>query len=142
MSHVEISRVRVRYVETDQMGIAHHGNYLAWLEIGRTDLCRTAGIAYREIEEQGFLLVVAEVQCRYRAPFRYDDEVVIHTRVEESGTRTMLFTYELRSSSGDLHATAQSRHVWVSRETRKPVTAPESFRAAFRPLVSSSPARR
>lgn len=135
MAHVEETRVRVRYVETDQMGIAHHANYLAWFEIGRTDLCRTAGISYRRIEEEGYLLVVAEVTCRYRSPFRYDDEVVILTTVEEIGSRTMEFSYSLRSEQGEIRATGRTRHVWVSRDTRKPVTAPAEIREPFRRLA-------
>ena len=78
MPHVE-SRLRVRYKETDQMGIAHHANYIVWFEIGRTDLCRATGFPYNEIESRGFILVVTDIQCRYRMPFRYDDEVVIRT---------------------------------------------------------------
>ena len=68
------SRTRVRYKDTDQMGIAHHSNYIVWYEVGRTDLCREAGLTYREIEERGFLLVVVEINCSYRTPYRYDDE--------------------------------------------------------------------
>src|SRR5258707_13962644 len=88
------SRTRVRYKETDQMGIAHHSNYIVWFEIGRPDLCRATGITYREIEEHGRLLVVVEVGCRYRTPFRYEDEVIIHTSVAEAGSRSMKFAYE------------------------------------------------
>src|SRR5690349_7628269 len=73
------SRLRVRYKETDQMGIAHHANYIVWFEIGRTDLCRAVGFPYRDIEARGYILVVTETQCRYRVPYRYDDEVVIRT---------------------------------------------------------------
>src|SRR3954451_9703235 len=90
------SRTRVRYKETDQMGIAHHSNYIVWFEIGRTDLCRATGISYREIEERGLILVGTEVQCRYRIPYRYDEEVVIRTSVAEGRSRSMRFAYELR----------------------------------------------
>ena len=138
MSHHD-STLRVRYVETDQMGIAHHANYLAWFEIGRTDLCREAGTSYRDIESSGFLLVVAEVQCRYILPFRYDDEVTVRTRVTQSGSRTMTFAYELLGESGAVHARGVSRHVWVDRESRRPTTAPVSLRAAFTRLVDGSP---
>jgi YbgC/YbaW family acyl-CoA thioester hydrolase len=94
------SRVRVRYKETDQMGIAHHSNYLVWFEIGRTDLCRQTGIPYDEIERRGYLLVVTEIACRYRTPFRYDEEVVIRTSVGEVASRAMRFEYELYDASG------------------------------------------
>jgi len=114
------SRARVRYKDTDAMGIAHHANYLVWFEIGRTDLCRETGIPYTEIERRGYLLVVTEIGCRYRTPFRYDDEVFIRTSVGEITSRTMKFTYELYSAAHELRATGFSSHVWLSLETRRP----------------------
>lgn len=134
MPYVQESSLRVRYAETDQMGIAHHANYLAWFEIGRTDLCREAGTSYREIESSGYLLVVADVHCRYRLPFRYDDEVRIRTSVQRNTSRTMVFSYELTGSSGMVHATGETHHVWVDRETRRPVVAPAALRTAFERL--------
>ena len=126
------SRVRVRYKETDQMGIAHHSNYIVWFEIGRTDLCRAAGFPYTEIEARGRILVVTEVACRYRIPYRYDDEVVIRTSVAEEGSRRMTFAYELRDESGEkVHATGTSSHVWVDMATRRPVVGDEDVMAAF-----------
>lgn len=117
------SRVRVRYKETDQMGIAHHANYLPWFEIGRTDLCRLLGTSYREIEEQGLLLVVTEIGCRYRTPFRYDDEVLIRTSVEMASSRGMRFRYELFDASGTtLHASGFTAHIWLDAATRRPVS--------------------
>src|SRR5688500_9422320 len=99
VKHVE-SRVRVRYKETDQMGIAHHSNYIVWFEIGRTDLCRATGISYSEIERRGYILVVSEIRCRYRVPFRYDDEVLIRTSVVEAASRALTFGYELLNGTG------------------------------------------
>lgn len=132
------SRLRVRYFETDQMAIAHHANYLPWFEIGRTDLCRSTGVSYRDIEERGLLLVVTEVGCRYRVPFRYDDEVLIRTRVEEVGSRSLTFAYELWNGSGDtLHASGFSAHLWVDRATRKPVRPDEVLVRPFRAYVAS-----
>jgi len=126
------SRVRVRYKETDQMAIAHHANYIVWFEIGRTDYCRAAGFPYDRIEARGHILVVTEVSCRYRIPYRYDDEVVIRTSVAESASRMMKFAYELRDASGEkVHATGFSAHVWVDRETRRPTTADDDVMAAF-----------
>src|SRR5436190_12957430 len=131
MPHVE-SRTRVRYKETDQMGIAHHSNYIVWFEIGRTDLCRATGFTYRAIEDRGLILVVTEVVCRYRAPYRYDDEVVIRASIADAASRMMTFGYELWDGAGErLHATGSSSHVWVSRETRRPVTADEEVMKAF-----------
>jgi len=114
------------------MAIAHHANYVVWFEIGRTDLCREAGFPYREIEERGLILVVTEITCRYRAPYRYDDEVVIRTTVAEAASRRMSFAYELRDASGEtLHASGTSAHVWVDRLTRRPVVAHADVMNAF-----------
>lgn len=125
------SRVRVRYKETDQMGIAHHSNSIVWFEIGRTDLCRDAGIPYSAIEARGFLLVVTEVCCRYRIPFRYDEEVIIRTTLAETASRALKFGYELSDLAGELRATGFSSHMWVDRTSRRPVRAPADLMDAF-----------
>lgn len=117
------------------MGIAHHSNYVVWFEVGRTDFCRATGITYRQIEERGRLLVVVEIGCRYLTPFRYDDEVVILTSVAEAGSRLMKFAYELRDADGGLHANGFSRHVWLDKATRRPVTADADVMAAFAPYL-------
>lgn len=118
------------------MGIAHHANYIVWFEIGRTDLCRATGIPYLEIENRGLILVVTEVDCRYRIPYRYDDEVLIRTRVVEAASRAMTFGYELRDATGErLHANGSSRHVWVDMKTRRPTTADEEVMRAFAPFL-------
>jgi acyl-CoA thioester hydrolase len=130
------SRVRVRYKETDQMGIAHHSNYVVWFEIGRTDLCREAGFPYTAIEARGYLLVVTEITCRYRTSFRYDDEVLIRTAVASAASRAMTFSYELYDAAGvELRASGTSSHLWLDRETRKPVRADAEVMAAFGPWL-------
>jgi acyl-CoA thioester hydrolase len=135
LKYVE-SRIRVRYKETDAMGIAHHANYAVWFEIGRTDLCRATGFPYSEIESRGYILVVTEIGCRFRIPYRYDDEVLIRTSVEEAASRSLAFAYELLNGSGDtLHATGFSSHLWLDRETRKPVRADEDVMRAFAPFL-------
>ena len=105
------------------MGIAHHANYLPWFEIGRTDLCRILGTSYREIEAQGLLLVVTEVGCRYRIPYRYDDEVLIRTTVEMASSRGMRFRYELWDAAGEtLQASGFTTHIWLDGATRRPTS--------------------
>lgn len=131
------SRVRVRYKETDQMGIAHHANYLVWFEIGRTDLCRATGITYAEIEERGYLLVVTEIGCRYRTPFRYDEEVRIRTSVASAASRAMKFAYELYGGE-ELRATGFSSHLWLDVTTRKPARADEEVMRAFARFLTPS----
>jgi acyl-CoA thioester hydrolase len=128
----------VRYKETDQMGIAHHSNYIVWFEIGRTDLCRETGFPYVEIENRGFLLVVTEVGCRYRSSFRYDDEVRIRTSVASAASRTIRFAYELCDGTGsDVRATGFSAHMWLDRHTRKPARADAEVMRAFAPFLST-----
>lgn len=105
------------------MGIAHHANYLPWFEVGRTDLCRLLGTSYREIEERGLLLVVTEIGCRYRIPYRYDDEVVIRTTVEMASSRGMRLRYDLFDATGEtLQASGFTSHIWLDGATRRPVT--------------------
>jgi acyl-CoA thioester hydrolase len=133
------SRLRVRYKETDQMGIAHHANYIVWFEIGRTDLCRVAGFPYTEIEARGFILVVTDIQCRYRIPYRYDDEVLIRTSVAELSSRSMKFAYELYGVRGEkLHANGMTSHFWLDEKTRRPVRADEDVMRAFETWLRAS----
>ena len=135
MKHVE-SRLRVRYAETDQMGIAHHANYLVWFEIGRTDLCSVTGFPYTEIERRGYILVVTEIGCRYRTPFRYDDEVLIRTSLAEVGSRAMTFAYELYDGAAtELRASGFSSHLWLNEKSRKPVRADADVMKAFEPFL-------
>jgi acyl-CoA thioester hydrolase len=112
--------LRVRYSETDQMGVAYHANYLPWFEVGRTEWCRTTGFTYRDMEHQeGILLMVADVHCRYKAPARYDDIVIIRTRVKEFRKRVIVFAYEiLCQGSGELLATGETTHTITDSEGR------------------------
>ena len=78
LEHVE-ARLRVRYAETDQMGMVYHANYLVWMEVGRVEYCRASGVRYRDLEQEGILLAVVEAHCRYLSPALYDEEVVVRT---------------------------------------------------------------
>ena len=98
LDHVE-ARVRVRYAETDQMGVVYHANYLVWMEVGRVEYCRASGFRYRDLEAEGILLAVVEAQCRYLSPALYDEEVIVRTSIEEATQRLVRFSY--RISSGE-----------------------------------------
>jgi acyl-CoA thioester hydrolase len=126
-------RFRVRYAETDQMGVVYHANYLVWMEMGRVELCRALGVRYRDMEEQdGVLLAVAEASCRYQSPARYDDEIVVRTSVARSTTRLLEFAYEVtEAESGRLLCTGSTKHVFCGRDLR-PCRLPEKYHAAFR----------
>jgi len=86
---------RVRYSETDQMGVAHNKSYFEWFEIGRTEFCRKRGIPYREIEARGFYLVVVEAFCKYRKPLRYDQAILIRVTLREATPKKVVFDYEI-----------------------------------------------
>jgi acyl-CoA thioester hydrolase len=86
---------RVRYSETDPMGVAHNGSYFEWFEIGRTEFCRQNGLSYKDIEAQGYYLVVVEAFCKYRKPLRYDDIFLVRVSLREISAKKLVFDYEL-----------------------------------------------
>ena len=96
--------VRVRYGETDQMGVVYHPNYFLYFETGRTELLRGAGVAYSELEKSGVFLVVTEASCKYRAAARYDQELKVVTRLEDVGKATVRFSYRVLGPGGGLLA--------------------------------------
>lgn len=130
MTPVTESRLRVRYAETDQMGVVYYANYIVWMEVGRVDLCKACGFNYRDIErEDGIFFAVAEANCRYRAPAHFDDEVIIRTWIESANTRIVVFAYEMRLADGGLVlATGTTRHVFVTKEMQR-TRLPEKYRA-------------
>jgi len=148
--------VRVRYAETDQMGVAHHASYLVWFEAGRTELIRKSGRSYAQLEEDGWLLVVVEAHCRYRQPARYDDALIVRTRVRDLGPARLSFGYELvRTADGVLLADGYTVHAAVDRTGRvrrlpdqiRRLLAPEAGRvraggAPDRPGQEGQPSRR
>jgi len=105
--------IRVRYAETDRMGVVHHSNHFIWFETGRSEYCRARGFTYRQLEEEtGCVLMVAEARCRYKAPLFYDDEVIIRTRLTKSRRRLIAFSYQiLRTDSMALIAEGETIHL-------------------------------
>lgn len=123
--------LRVRYGETDQMGIVYHPNYLVWCEIGRTELMRELGAAYRDIEAAGIRLAVAEATVRYIAPARYDDRIIVRTTLTELGSRGITFDYAItHADTGTRLATARTKLIAIDARGR--VTAlPREVRDVF-----------
>lgn len=117
------TRLRVRYSETDRMGIVYHGHYISWFEIGRTEYCRAAGVPYRALEDSGLLILVTAVECKYRRSARYDDEVRVATSLSELASRGLAFTYEVFDAGARLLARGATRHVFAD-SAGKPVRAP------------------
>ncbi len=123
------TEIRVRYAETDQMGIVHHANYLIWFEAGRSDLCRARGFSYKEMEEEeSALMVVAESYCRYKAPAHYEDVLKVRTKVGEIRSRSLRFFYEVvRESDQTLIAEGETLHL-VTDKDKKVRKLPEIFK--------------
>lgn len=131
MSVSGMAEVRVRYAETDQMGVAYHGNYFIWFEVGRIELLRQVGWSYKALEAGGVGLPVIEATCQYRRPARYDDELQIRTVGRMATAIRVEFTYELVRSTDDcLLATATTLHVPVSPAGR-PCRLPGALKEIF-----------
>jgi acyl-CoA thioester hydrolase len=120
--------LRVRYAETDRMGIVYHANYLVWFEIGRTEYCRAAGLPYRAMEDAGVLILVTAIECRYRRSARYDDALIVRAWISELAARGVTFQYEVADSERRILADGASRHVFAGPDGR-PRRAPEDFLA-------------
>ena len=120
--------LRVRYSETDKMGIVYYANYLVWFEIGRAEFCRARGFSYRDMEENDdAFLVVAESYCRYKAPAYYDDELLIRTHITELRRRSLRFGYEVvRVSDDQIIAEGETGHV-VTDSTGRVRSFPEGY---------------
>jgi acyl-CoA thioester hydrolase len=122
--------IRVRYAETDRMGLLHHANYLVYFEQGRTELLRSLGLAYRDLEDQGYLLVLTRAEVRYRRPARYDDQLTLRTTVLRTTLVKVVHRYEV-FKDGELLAEGETTLGCVDREGRvQPL--PESLRGPDR----------
>ena len=135
-ARVSETTVRVRYAETDQMGVVYHANYLVWFEVGRVEFLRQLGFSYKEMELQdGCHIAVVDARCRYKAPARYDDEVIVRTHLKNVRESLVHFGYELmRASDGTLLAEGETTHVVIDREMKKR-SIPDKYMALFREAV-------
>jgi acyl-CoA thioester hydrolase len=133
-------RLRVRYAETDQMGVVYHSNHFIWFEVGRVELLRQLGFSYRDMESQdNCFIAVAEAKCRYRAPARYDDEVLVRTELLNVRDSVVHFGYELRRAvDGLLLAEGETTHI-VTDAAMKITVLPEKYLKAFRAAVGKLP---
>lgn len=134
--------LRVRYAETDQMGVVYHSNFFIWFEVGRVELIRALGMEYKRMEsEDDCHIVVADAHCRYHHPARYDEVLRVRTRIAESKNRVVRFSYEVfRDSDSELLATGETVHVICGRNGR-PKLLPEKYRIVFQQLAESTAAR-
>ncbi|QGQ97802.1 acyl-CoA thioesterase [Paenibacillus psychroresistens] len=153
--------LRVRYQETDQMGVVYHANYLNWFEIGRTEWIRTRGMTYEDLEKRGLLLPLTDAEIKFRLPARYDDQITIYTKMIEYSNIRVRFSSEIRRNSnketgaspleadqslfieptGELLVSGETRHVWVNRDwkaARIDKQAPDLFKLLIGDQAGSS----
>ena len=134
---VNETRIRVRYAETDQMGVVYHSNHFIWFEVGRVELLRQLGFSYKDMErEDGCFIAVVDAQCRYKAPVHYDDEVIVRTHLKHVREKVIRFGYELRSLTGVLLAEGETTHI-VADARMKARALPEKYLGAFRGAVGN-----
>jgi acyl-CoA thioester hydrolase len=130
------TRLRVRYAETDQMGVVYHSNHFIWFEVGRVELLRQLGFSYRDMETaDGRFIAVAEAKCRYRVPVRYDEEVLVRTQLLNVRESVIHFAYELRrAEDGALVAEGETTHI-VTDADMKIAPLPEKYLKVFRTAI-------
>jgi len=135
--------VRVRYAETDQMGVVYHANYLVWFEVGRVELIRALGIEYKRMEkEDDCHIMVADAHCRYLQSAKYDEVLRIRTRIAESRNRIIKFSYEvIRDSDRKLLATDETTHI-ICGSNGRPKLLPAKYHIVFKAVVAPQPDRR
>ncbi len=135
------SKVRVRYAETDQMGVVYHANFFIWFEVGRVELLRQAGLDYKQRDSQEeFHIAVVEASCRYKSPARYDDELILETHIVALRRSVLKFGYRvLRDEAGSprLLADGDTTHVVVDRHLQK-IALPEIFATALERFMNGS----
>jgi acyl-CoA thioester hydrolase len=126
------THLRVRYADTDAMGVVYYANYLAYFEVGRVEFLRAAMADYRAIEEAGAVAAVTRADCRYLAPARFDDVLAIHTRAGRIGRASMRFEYEVRREPDSaLVAEGFTEHALLDRQTFRPTRLPDGIRQAI-----------
>ncbi|MFV9511194.1 acyl-CoA thioesterase [Tepidibacillus sp. LV47] len=113
------TEIRVRYQETDQMGVVYHANYFVWFEVARTEMIRNFGIDYKILENIGLYLPVVDVRCQYKVSAKYDDEIIVRSKITEYNSLRIKIKYEvIRKEDGKLLATGMTEHVWLDKDYR------------------------
>ena len=128
--------IRVRYAETDQMGVVYHANYFIWFEVGRVEFLRQLGFSYKEMEQKdGCCIAVVDAHCRYKAPALYDDELIVRTTLKHVRESLVQFRYELvRANDGTLLAEGETTHVVIGMDLKKRAI-PEKYMAMFKDAI-------
>ena len=125
--NIHQTKIKVRYAETDQMGVVYHGNYAQYLEIGRLEWLTALGISYKEMEANGVMLPVVSLSLNYKKPAFYDDVLTISTTLVKQPTASIEFNYEIHNSSGELLTTANTKLVFVNMKSNFPMRCPALY---------------
>ncbi|MDX5326046.1 MAG: acyl-CoA thioesterase [Bacteroidota bacterium] len=125
--------VRVRYAETDQMGVVYYGNYATFFEVGRVEALRVLGHTYKQMEEDGVMLPVLRLECKYIRSAVYDDLLTVRTEIREMPGTRITFHHEILNEKGELLTTGMVQLVFLDIKTRRPIQAPEGFKELFKP---------
>lgn len=127
-------QVRVRYAETDNMGYVYYGNYAAFYEVARTEMLRSTGISYRELEDMGVMLPVTDLNCKFIKAAKYDDLITINTYIREKPGIRIKFEYELFNEAGELLNTGYTQLVFVDMKKNRPCKPPQDFMDKMAPF--------
>jgi acyl-CoA thioester hydrolase len=124
---VSTKEIEVRYAETDQMGVVYHANYLVWMELGRTQIIKDLGFNYAEMEKDGIISPVLDIQATYKKPLRYGQKALVKTWIDEYDGLRVNYGYEIYNDEGDLSVTGISKHVCVNKDTFRPISVKRKY---------------
>ena len=124
---ISTKEIDIRYAETDQMGVVYHANYLVWMEVGRTSLIEDLGFSYAQMERDGIISPVLDIQASYKKPLRYGEKAIIKTWIEEYDGIRITYGYEICKEDGELAVTGMSKHACVKKESFRPISIKRKF---------------
>lgn len=124
---VSSKEIEVRYAETDQMGVVYHANYIIWMELGRTSLIKELGFNYAEMEKDGIISPVMDIQASYKKPLRYGDTAKVKTWIEEYDGLRVVYGYEILTADGEIAVTGESKHVCVKKDSFRPISIKRKY---------------
>ena len=125
--HISEKTIEVRYAETDQMGVVYHANYLVWMELGRTQLIKDLGFSYAEMEREGVISPVIDIQASYKKPLRYGEIATVKTWIEQYDGVRVVYGYEILTVEEEVAVTGYSKHVCVKKESFRPIQIKKQF---------------
>ncbi|MGF2615969.1 acyl-CoA thioesterase [Rossellomorea vietnamensis] len=125
--YISEKTIEVRYAETDQMGVVYHANYLVWMELGRTKLIEDLGFRYADMEKDGIISPVMDIEISYKRPVRYGEEAIVKTWIESYDGLRVTYGYEIVNEKGELSVTAASKHVCVKKDTFRPISVKRHY---------------